>query len=40
MMPVDLGARGSCQVGGNLSTNAGGIKFLKYNSMHANTIGI
>jgi len=27
-------------VGGNLSTNAGGIKFLKYNSMHANTIGL
>lgn len=27
-------------MGGNLSTNAGGIKFLKYNSMHANTIGL
>lgn len=23
-----------------MSTNAGGIKFLKYNSMHANTIGL
>jgi len=40
MPPVDLGARGSCQIGGNLSTNAGGIKFLKYNSMHANTMGM
>lgn len=40
MPPVDLGARGSCQIGGNLATNAGGIKFLKYNSLHANTIGL
>jgi FAD/FMN-containing dehydrogenase len=27
-------------IGGNLSTNAGGIKFIKYGSMHANTIGL
>ena len=40
MMPLDLGAKGSCQIGGNLATNAGGIKFIKYNSMHANTVGI
>lgn len=40
MPPFDLGARGSCQVGGNIATNAGGIKFLKYNSLHANTIGL
>lgn len=39
-MPLDLGAKGSCQIGGNLSTNAGGIKFIKYNSMHANTLGL
>lgn len=24
MMPLDLGAKGSCHVGGNVSTNAGG----------------
>jgi len=29
MMPLDLGAKGSCQIGGNLATNAGGIKFVK-----------
>ena len=40
MMPLDLGAKGSCQIGGNLATNAGGIKFIKQGSMHANTIGI
>lgn len=37
MMPLDLGAKGSCQIGGNISTNAGGIK---YGSMHANTKGL
>lgn len=39
-MPLDLGAKGTCQIGGNISTNAGGIKFIKYNSMHANTVGL
>jgi D-2-hydroxyglutarate dehydrogenase len=24
LMPLDLGAKGSCQIGGNVSTNAGG----------------
>ena len=40
MPPIDLGAKGSCHIGGNLATNAGGIKLIKYNSMHANCIGI
>lgn len=39
-MPLDLGAKGSCMIGGNLATNAGGIKFIKYGSMHANTLGL
>jgi D-2-hydroxyglutarate dehydrogenase len=39
-MPLDLGAKGSCMIGGNLSTNAGGIKYIKYGSMHANTLGL
>ncbi len=25
IMPLDLGAKGSCQIGGNVSTNAGAI---------------
>lgn len=29
MIPIDLGAKGSCQIGGILSTNAGGIRFLR-----------
>jgi FAD/FMN-containing dehydrogenase len=39
-MPLDIGARGSCQIGGNLSTNAGGTTFIRHNSLHANTIGL
>lgn len=39
-MPLDLGAKGSCMIGGNLATNAGGIKFIKHNSLHANSIGL
>ncbi len=28
--PVDFAARGSCQIGGTLATNAGGIKVIRY----------
>ena len=40
VMPIDLGAKGSCMIGGNLATNAGGIHFIKFNSMHANCVGL
>ena len=30
MAPLDLGAKGSCQIGGNVSTNAGGLRLLRY----------
>lgn len=40
MVPLDLGAKGSCHIGGNVSTNAGGIRYLRYGSMHANVLGI
>ena len=29
MMPLDLGAKGSCHIGGNISTNAGGLRLLR-----------
>ena len=29
MIPIDLGAKGSCQIGGILATNAGGIRLLR-----------
>src|SRR3546814_4818688 len=28
--PLDLGGRGSCQLGGNASTNAGGMRVTRY----------
>ncbi|HTA66160.1 MAG TPA: FAD-binding oxidoreductase, partial [Xanthomonadaceae bacterium] len=32
LYPVDFGARGSCQIGGNIATNAGGIRVIRYGS--------
>ncbi|KAN0043328.1 hypothetical protein ACTA71_010976 [Dictyostelium dimigraforme] len=39
-VPLDLGAKGSCQIGGNVSTNAGGIRLLRYGSLHGNVLGV
>jgi FAD/FMN-containing dehydrogenase len=38
--PVDLGARGSCQIGGNVSTNAGGNRVIRFGMMRDNVLGI
>lgn len=40
MLPLDLGARQSCQIGGNLSTNAGGISVLKYGMARDLVLGL
>lgn len=40
VMPIDLGAKGSCQIGGNISTNAGGLHFIRYGSLHGNVLGL
>jgi FAD/FMN-containing dehydrogenase len=40
MMPIDLGAKGSCHIGGNLATAAGGVRFIRYKSLHANILGM
>ena len=40
IFPLDLGAKGSCHVGGNVATNAGGIRFLRYGSLHGNVLGL
>ena len=29
LFPLDLGAKGSCCVGGNVATNAGGLRLLR-----------
>ena len=38
--PIDLSSSGSCMIGGNIATNAGGINALKYGSMKDNIIGV
>lgn len=52
-IPLDLGAKGSCHIGGNLATNAGkgsvllvalalpgGIRLLRYGSLHGSVLGL
>jgi FAD/FMN-containing dehydrogenase len=40
LFPLSLGAEGSCQIGGNLSTNAGGIAVLRYGNTRELTLGL
>ncbi|RQQ63665.1 FAD-binding oxidoreductase [Burkholderia stagnalis] len=37
---VDLGARGSCQIGGALATNAGGTRAIRYGMMREQVLGL
>ncbi|RUR70436.1 FAD-binding protein [Variovorax guangxiensis] len=38
--PLDLGARGSCQLGGNAATNAGGNRVLRFGMMRNLILGL
>lgn len=38
--PIDLGARGSCQLGGNAATNAGGNRVMRYGMMRESVLGL
>ncbi|MBC7779760.1 MAG: FAD-binding oxidoreductase [Proteobacteria bacterium] len=40
LFPLSLGAEGSCQIGGNLATNAGGINVLRYGNTRDLTLGL
>lgn len=40
LFPVSLGAEGSCQIGGNISTNAGGVNVLRYGMMREQVLGL
>lgn len=39
-LPLALGAQGSCQIGGNVSTNAGGLNVLRYGMMRDMVLGL
>ncbi len=38
--PLDLGGRGSCQLGGNAATNAGGVRVIRYGMMREQVLGL
>src|SRR5688572_14786460 len=38
--PLSLAAEGSCQIGGNLSTNAGGVNVLRYGNAREQVLGL
>jgi FAD/FMN-containing dehydrogenase len=40
LFPLSLGAEGSCQIGGNLSTNAGGTAVLRYGNARELMLGL
>ncbi len=40
LFPLSLGSEGTCQIGGNLSTNAGGTAVLRYGTMRELVLGI
>lgn len=39
-VPLDLGAKSSCHIGGNVSTNAGGLRLLRYGNLHGSVLGV
>src|SRR5262249_21476982 len=38
--PLSLGAEGSCQIGGNIATNAGGVQVLRYGTTRNLVLGL
>ncbi len=40
IFPLSLGAEGTCQIGGNLSTNAGGVNVLRYGNARELVLGL
>jgi FAD/FMN-containing dehydrogenase len=40
MFPLDLGGRGSCTIGGNISTNAGGNRVVRYGMTRDMVLGL
>jgi FAD/FMN-containing dehydrogenase len=40
LFPMDIGGRGTCTIGGNISTNAGGNRVLRYGMMRELVLGL
>jgi FAD/FMN-containing dehydrogenase len=40
IFPLRIGSEGSCQIGGNISTNAGGVQVLHYGNTREQVLGI
>lgn len=40
LFPLSLASEGSCRIGGNLATNAGGTQVLRYGNMRSLTLGL
>ncbi len=40
MLPLDLGARGTATIGGVISTNAGGVRVIRYGMMRESVLGL
>jgi FAD/FMN-containing dehydrogenase len=40
LFPLSLGAEGSCMIGGNLATNAGGTNVLRYGNARDLCLGL
>jgi FAD/FMN-containing dehydrogenase len=40
MFPLDLGARGSATIGGNIATNAGGMRVVRFGMMRSLVLGV
>lgn len=40
LFPLDIGSRGSCTIGGNIATNAGGNRVLRYGMMRELVLGM
>ncbi|MFD1880504.1 FAD-binding oxidoreductase [Paracoccus pacificus] len=40
LLPIDLGARGSAQIGGLIATNAGGLRVIRHGTTRDNLLGV
>ena len=40
LFPLSLASEGSCQIGGNLATNAGGLNVIKYGNVRDLCLGL